>query len=293
MVYLDSRKDADSFSERDFEHLIALTTVVASQLDLLISEQARWRKAVTSAEGSIVQTIQAQLDPRELPEWPALQVAAHSSHGQDRAGDVYDIMRMHTGVAAFFIGHVSAPPVTAATAMVEARTAFRIAVLHADMPHVMMRELNWLLCAGPEKTTMQSAIVLVDPKNGALLQCTAGPTCAVIIGRSGSPRLLTSPNTPLLGVEPNHPYAPAKGLLGKNESLAMFTSGVTRLRNEKGDELTEARFFESLCDGFGMPARTALDETCADLTAYAERGYRPEDITVLLAHRPAGPDPQN
>ncbi len=285
LIYLDSKKQADPFTERDFEALISLTTVVANQLDLLIREQVQWRKAVAKAETSIVQAIQAQLDPQVLPGWPGLQVAAHTKPGNKGSGDIYDIMQMPNGAAAFLIGHVSAAPLTAAIAMIEARTAFRIVVLHADMPHVMMQKLNWLLCARPEKIGMQCGIVLVDPKSGALLHTMAGPSCAVVIGRSGLPRRLLSAHTPLLGTAPDHQYATGRGLLGRNETLAMYTPGVAKLRNEQGRELEEERFLESICDGFGMAARTALDETWADLNSYSERGYQPEDVTILLAHR--------
>ncbi len=286
LIYLDSKKGAEAFSETQFLELVALARVVANHLDSLIREQVQIRKAATSAEASIVQAIQARLDPQALPEWPALQIAAHSKPGQESAGDVYDIMQVPSGAAAFLIGHVWAPPVVAAVAMIEARAAFRIAVLHSAMPHVMMQELNWLLCSQPEKLTMQCGIILVDPNNGALLHTVAGPSCAVVIGRSGLPRRLGDNAGPPLGTTPNRQYATARGLLGQNETLAMYTQGVGKLQNEKGQQLPEDRFLESICDGFGMPARIALDETLTDLSSYSERGYQPDDVTILLAHRP-------
>ncbi|MCH8912096.1 MAG: SpoIIE family protein phosphatase [Planctomycetes bacterium] len=288
LIYLDSKKSGDPFSERDFDYLLGLSSVIAAHLDLLVRGEIQRRKALTSAESSIVQAIQAQLDPKGLPEWPTLQVAAHSKPGQDAASDVYDLMQMPNGAAAFFLAQVSAKPVAAAMAMIEARAAFRVAVLHSDMPHVMLQELNWLICARQEKIAMQCGIVLVDPKNGALLHSNAGASCAVVVGQSGQPRrLASSANPPPLGTAPDRQYVTGRGLLGKNESLAMYSRGVMQLQNEDRTALTEHRFFESLCDGFGMAARTALDETLTDLNTYSERGYQPADVTVLLAHRPA------
>ncbi len=215
-------------------------------------------------------------------------MAAHSKPGQEAASDVYDIMQMPNGAAAFFLGQVSAKPVPGAIAMIEARAAFRVAVLHSDMPHVMLQEINWLICARREKILMQCGIVLVDAKNGALLHSNAGAPCAVVVGQSGQPRrLASSANPPPLGTAPDRQYATGRGLLGKNESLAMYSRGVMQLQNEDRAALTEQRFFESLCDGFGMAARTALDETLTDLNSYSERGYQPADVTVLLAYRPA------
>ena len=66
----------------------------------------------------------------------------------------------------------------------------------------------------------------------------------------------------------------------------MYTQGLGKLQNEEGQQLPEDRFLESICDGFGMPARIALEETLADLSSYSERGYQPEDMTIVLAYRP-------
>jgi serine phosphatase RsbU (regulator of sigma subunit) len=286
LIYLDSKNSGDPFSERDFDFLLGLSSVVAAHLDLLVRGEVRRRKALTSAESSIVQTIQTQLDPRELPEWPTLQMAAHGKPGQEVASDVYDIMQMPNGAAAFFLGQVSAKPVAAAMVMIEARAAFRVAVLHSDMPHVMLQELNWLICSRQEQIRMQCGIVLVDPKNGALLHSNAGAPCAVVVGQSGQPRRLNSAaNSPVLGTAPDRQYATGRGLLGKNESLAMYSQGVLALQDENRAALTEDRLLESLCDGFGMAARTALDETLSDLNSHSEGGYQPADVTILLAHR--------
>lgn len=286
MIYLDTKKGGTAFSEAQFLELIVLARVAANHLDALIRDQVQLRKAVTSAESSIMQAIQARLDPQVLPEWPALQIAAHSKPGQESAGDIYDIMEVPSGAAAFLIGHVSASPVVAAVAMIEARAAFRIAVLHSDMPDVMMQELNWLLCGQREELTMQCSIILVDPNNGALLHAVAGQSCAAVIGRSGLPRRLGDNTGPPLGTTPDRQYTTGRGLLGQNETLVMYTQGLAKLQNEEGQQLSEDRFLESICDGFGMPARNALDETLADLSSYSQRGYQPEDMTILLAHRP-------
>ncbi len=108
LVYLDSKKSGDPFSERDFDYLLGLSSVIAAHLDLLVRGEVQRRKALTSAESSIVQAIQARLDPKEVPEWPTLQVAAHSKPGPEAASDIYDIMQMPNGAAAFFLSQVSA-----------------------------------------------------------------------------------------------------------------------------------------------------------------------------------------
>ena len=53
------------------------------------------------------------------------------------------------------------------------------------------------------------------------------------------------------------------------------------------------RLRKILCNGFGLSARTALDEILVDLTAFSEGGYQPQDVTILLAHRTQTEPPGN
>ncbi len=284
-VYLDSGKKQQPFELQHLEYLIALSTVIGERLHLVMQGQARARKAVSTAEGSIVHAIQAKLDPKAVPIWPDLQVAVHCQGGTENAGDVYDVMQLPNGAAAFLFGHVEAPPATAAISMIQVRTAFRIAVLHTDLPHVMMRQFNWLLLEQGEKATMQCTVVLADPKTGALLHCIAGDICALVIGQSGRPRTLGDQPVQKLGIQPNFGYTTRKGLLGKQETMALYTPGLLELRDASGKVLEASRFTESLCDGFGTSARAALDGTLADLSPYLTSGNQSSDFAILLAHR--------
>ena len=58
--------------------------------------------------------------------------------------------------------------------------------------------------------------------------------------------------------------------------------------NDAGSPLGEAKFVETLRDGFGRPAAAAVDELLSDLSAFLKKGRAPDDITLLLVHRPSG-----
>ncbi len=285
LVYVDSLKNGRALTEQDLDYLILMCCHIAKQLQAVIGEQLKLRKTLASAEDSIVQAVQAKLDPHLVPEWPDLQVAVHCSPGEAQAGDMYDVMELPNGASAFLLAHVNAPAVVAAIAMVETRTAFRIAVLHADLPHVILGQLSWMITRQPEKVRMHCAIVMVDPRNGAMLYSVAGQPVPAVIGQSGQPRRLECTAAPELGTVPNFEYKTRKGILGLDESLVLYTSGVPKMQDSDGHELGEERFLDCLCDGFGMPARKVLNETLADLGSFFETGYRPEDVTIMLAHR--------
>jgi len=74
--------------------------------------------------------------------------------------------------------------------------------------------------------------------------------------------------------------------LKRGETLALFTPGVVTAHNSTGETFGEERFVNILCDGFGQLASNMLKEMLQDLRQFTEGGTQPDDITVILAHRP-------
>jgi serine phosphatase RsbU (regulator of sigma subunit) len=286
-LYLDSKKDATPFSERDFHLAMALSALVTQKLEALKSQQARVRQVASTIESDMVHAIQQSLDPLLVPDWPELQVAVHCSPGKGSTGDVYDIRQLSNRAAAFLIGRLTGEGITPALGIVEARTAFRVGVLDADMPHSIMAKLNWLLCSHSQPLLMDCAIIMIDPGTGALLHCMAGQARALIISHSGSVRQMQSPQSLALGKSEQQQFTTRKSLLGADESLALYTPGLLQLQDPSGQTVKEERVIEILCDGFGMSARAALDEIISDLRPYLSGGYNCADATIMLAHRSA------
>ena len=132
------------------------------------------------------------------------------------------------------------------------------------------------------------AVVLVNPKSGAAEVASAGKIGALVIDAKGAPRKVVSTQTPAVGTVKNHEYTGGGVRIHEGETLALFTRGWTAACNEAGTALGEGKFVEALCDGFGQPAGAAISELISDLTAFLKNGRVPDDITLLLVHRPAG-----
>lgn len=284
-VYLESRPGKPPYSEREFQFIMAIGTLVAHRLGQIGSAAARTREAVSMVEGDAVRLVQDKMDPHLVPNWDGLQVAVHCSPGKEQAGDVYDLMALPNGAAAFLLGHVTADGATAMLGLMEARSAFRIGVLNSEMPHAILSKLNWLFNYHSDPILMDVAVVMVDPRTGALLHCTVGALRCLVVSQNGSIRRLSVGNSVELGKSRSSEFATRKGLLGPGESMVMCTPGVFRLKDERGQLIDEQQFLDSLGDGFGLSARAALDETLADLTPFLADGYNPADCTMLFVHR--------
>jgi len=259
--------------------------VIAAQLDAIFKQIAANRGRQIEGEVAVAHLIQARLTPRKLPQWDKLQFGAFRETGRDRAGDIYDLLKLSDGAANFMVAHTPCKGTMPSLLMSQAQSTFRLAAMHKDPPHIFLRSLNWLLYDGEKDHPLNCFVGAIDPSTGEIRYSIAGEARAFIIGCRGEERRLgTLEPTPPLGLVRTAPYALLPEQLAPSETLVVFSPGVTTARNRNDEVFGEERFINILCDGFGQLASTMLKEMLSDLRNFTEGGVQPEDITVLLAH---------
>ena len=288
LVYADTRRRTRVFDDADLDFVSMVSALIAPHLEATIAAHFEQRERLEADGLALLHDVQARLDPRNVPQWPQLQVAAYAKPGLEEAGDFYDIMRLPNGLAAVLIGHVRASKTNAALAIAEARAAFRIAGLHADRPHIQIKALNWLLYDEKDPCTLDIAIVMINPKTGVSECCKAGKIGALIADPRGNPRRLSQADAPAVGTERNYEYTGVPERIRNGGTLALYTPGCTTACNTAGEQISEDRLVDAICDGFGQPASAALNGVVTDQAAYLKDGRPPADITLLLIHRDAG-----
>lgn len=287
LVYVDRKKGAPPFNGHDLDLLIVLAAITASHLESIVLNQLEVQEVISAGQLSFVREVQTQMDPTNVPQWHGLQLAVYCKPGDQRGGDIYDVMRLPNGFAAILVANVSGEGTRAVLAMAEIRAAFRIAGLHGDAPHVFFRAANWMLCTDRQKTQMQGAAVIMNPQTGEFAHSTAAHIGAVVVTNRGEMRSLAAGETPAVGSVPNHAYEAQLDRLDHGETLALFTAGCSTVCDADGNALGWERFTESIKDGFGQTAGVALDELIQDHSAFFKHGNQPDDITILLFHRVA------
>jgi serine phosphatase RsbU (regulator of sigma subunit) len=288
VLFVDSKPDGIVY---DFGHLDLLcmyASMVATQWEALVEDQIHWQEAVTAGELSFVREVQSRLDPTNVPQWDELQFAVYCKPGLDRSGDVYDVMRMPNGLATFFVGHVDASATRTALALVEMRTTFRIAAMHADPPHILLREFNWLLSSEEAGCTAGAAAIVTNPRTGAAEYALAGNIGAIVVDDCGEARDLGDPTVPVLGTTRNYAYVSHPLRIMPDETVVLFTPGCLTVAKADGEPLGRTRLAEALCDGFGSAASDAVNNLLGDLSAFFKDGRQSDDITLVFVHRTRG-----
>ncbi|GMV98309.1 MAG: SpoIIE family protein phosphatase [Phycisphaerae bacterium] len=285
MIYVDHRVKAKRFQIPDLDLLSAIATQVAAKLYALVQGRLQRNVEISATEVSVVHTIQAQLDPRHAPQFDNLHLAAYSRSGQDKPGDVYDVMKHpDTGITSFLVGHVNASGALLALSMARLHATFRVAMLHNDPPHAFARELNWLMYDESDPSTVDALCLLIDPPSGRIRYCRAGKIGALIINNRGEPRPLQSDHPPI-GQSRHHQYDGRTEQLGPGETLVLYTRGVATCVNAQGERFGERRFLELVCDSFGQPPASIIQDLTYELTAFFADGRHADDITIVLLRR--------
>lgn len=285
VIYVDARKDGQSYKPHHLDLFSLIGSLICSRLDQIFQGHMALQTQLAGGEVTLTREVQARLDPKSVPHSEHLQIVAHSKPGSAASGDVFDIVRMASGVIAFFFGHVNAKGFETAIAMAEARAAFRVAMLHGDAPHVFLKALNWLIHDVKGEATVDCVCMLIDPKQGTVKYGAGGKALAHMLDSSGKSTPLTSGDRPAVGTTGSVDYQSATAELPQGGSIALLSPGIAAARNADGDSLDPRRFVDSLCDGFGQSARAVLDDALDDVAPYLRTGEQPEDITVFLIRR--------
>jgi hypothetical protein len=244
--------------------------------------------AAIERELDTARQIQHGLLPRGLAA-PGLDVAIGFEPCKWVGGDYVDVVELPDGRVLFAIADVCGKGLQAALVGSSLHTMVRAAADSSPRVADLMGRVNRHLCDWlPAHSFVTMIAVAVEPTTGALECVNAGHPPVFIVDRRGDLRLLQEAENPALGIAPST-FATQTGQLGFGDVLAMYTDGLTELKNDQKSMLGQEGLGQELvriCTarrGQGAEAiRAALMDKLEDFRA----GELPEDDrTFLIARR--------
>jgi phosphoserine phosphatase RsbU/P len=279
---LSSRVSVRQFSEQDLDLLVSLASAAALRVrNVALAEQAAERK-VYEKELSIAHDMQMAMLPRQMPDHPAIAVAASLEPARSVGGDLYDFV-LEDDRLWFIIADVAGKSVAAALYMAVAKTLFRATIgPAADVAGVAGR-MNRELSRDNERMLFVTAIVgSLDIATGVVTLIDAGHNPAVLIDAAGTMTAPAPPKGIAFGVVEDFVYTPAHVALEPGATLLLYTDGATDARSMGGEMFGEARLTHAIAAGAGL-APDALIKTITGAVDQFVAGAPPEDDLTLLA----------
>jgi light-regulated signal transduction histidine kinase (bacteriophytochrome) len=256
---------------------LAAAEALGMDLQGIILSRAREQMAVAE---SLRESVELDRDPAV----PGYAVAARylASSQYQLAGDWWDVVELDGGRAAFVVGDVAGHGVTAASAMVQMRTALRAFLVDGHDPTDCLDKLDAFVGRMMPGQVATAAVVVADPERGTLRGATAGhPPLLLDLGEG--PRLLEVAHRPVLGVGIAGGYVgPAELTLTDSATVLLYTDGLIERRDTILDDS-----LESLTDPDLAVGPDGLDVWLERILA--RTGLNEDDDVTLLAFRTESP----
>ncbi len=236
---------------------------------------------------AIAGEIQRAILPNIFPPFPDLMgkvdIYASMTPAKDVGGDFYDLFQIDENLFGFIIADVSGKGIPASLFMAVSRTLLRATGIRGISSKECMNYVNRLLC----KESLESMFVtafygVYDCRNGEIDYTNAGHTPPYILRESGVAEALEMETNFVMGVFDDFSFDNGHIILGKGDSLILYTDGVTEAFNIEGQQFGTSGLECTLKALSGGGAKELVNGITAQVSAFAGERPQSDDITLLV-----------
>jgi serine phosphatase RsbU (regulator of sigma subunit) len=201
-------------------------------------------------------------------------------------GDFFDVFELTEGRVGVLMGDVSGKGLEAAVLTSIIKDTVKAYAHDTRSPAVAVKHANAALADAAGSPTFASLIyAVVDGARGLLTYCNAGHPPPVVLAADGSLRLLEG-TSPVIGAFPGSAFAQRTVRLASDETVLLYTDGVTEARDPAGTFFEEQRLHAAVRSA-GAAGVAGLPAVIFDAVMTFSAGRLTDDI-ALLAFRHAG-----
>ena len=279
ILYLDSRRPA-AFSKLDRQILDALAVEAASILDnarLVERERQRMR---LEQELTIARDIQQALLPRGFRDFPHLTVSGINFPCHAVGGDYFDVFPVSEDRTAFLIADVSGKGIGAALLTTMLQGALSGMTIGAD-PARVFQHINAFLCDHAEVGRYATLFFGILDRNGNLEYLNAGHPSPLVLRRGVVTELYTEGSFPV-GLVPDARYTVDQVMLEPEDTLVLFSDGITEAEDSGEEQFGVARLRELLTGMHDAPLEELQKTVVQAVENFSRGAAQADDITLLL-----------
>ncbi|MFJ8043287.1 SpoIIE family protein phosphatase [Kitasatospora sp. NPDC096147] len=263
------------------------------------------RRAASTAHNALQYTyrhtlardLQAGLLLPDLPQLPGADIATHyhpAGEGLDVGGDFYDVFPLDDGRWAFLLGDVCGRGAHAATTTALVRHTARAVAPLLPGPEEVAGAVNRALNNRPAShgtgfVTLVHGHLTPTQEGLEVALVRAGHTPALHLAADGAVHPIAPPGL-LLGVTDDPVLTTHRLHLRPDESLVLYTDGITEARDASGDQFGERRLAAAVATASGTrTARGVIDAVVRAVHAHTGGAVIDDDQAVLVITATAGP----
>ncbi|MCR4603937.1 MAG: SpoIIE family protein phosphatase [Prevotella sp.] len=251
-------------------------------------QAATLEKERIASELSVAHDIQQSMIPKTFPGYPDrddLELFASLTPAREVGGDFYDFI-LNGNQLYFCIGDVSGKGVPAALLMTVTRSLFRTEAGRVDpgvtsgQAATIVQSMNQTIY--DEQSSGYFATMFVGVLNlttGQLDYCNAGHEAPIIIGKQ-IVALPVIPNLPV-GALPDWEFEGQQATINSDDTLFLYTDGLTEATDEKGRFLTRQRVRELAQQAQGLAPQQVVELMEKHVREHVGKAEQNDDVTLM------------
>ncbi len=235
------------------------------------------------SELKIAQNIQANFLAKTFPPFPDrhdFDIYASLSPAREVGGDFYEFILLDSSKLFFAVGDVSGKGVPAALVMAVTKTLMKGIAAHEHSPKKILGFVNNELAKDNEICMFVTAFCgILNIVTGELIYSNAGHNAPILLRDAQIHAYLHTPKSIALGILEDAPYQNERVHLAPNDTLFLFTDGVTEAMSPENEQFGNERLHNALMGEKNVRERVEIVNTA--ILQHAHNVEQFDDITLM------------
>ncbi|HSW87430.1 MAG TPA: SpoIIE family protein phosphatase [Rhabdochlamydiaceae bacterium] len=250
------------------------------------AKNERVRSETLAQELKIGHEIQKMIFPKEMPEFPGLDIASGFLSAKEVAGDFYDLFvkKDEKGTKLMMaVADASGKGISACLYALGVRSMLRSFEASFDDISKTIRSTNHLfsLDTGDTGVFVTAWIGVYDPATSLLNYSCCGHPPGILRRKNRTIEELTTPGT-ALGAIPNPEITSASVRLESGDVLVLYTDGIPEAHDLQMNQFGKSRLIDIVHAGSGQSAQELVDRIFKEIGAFSEGAPQHDDLTLLV-----------
>jgi serine phosphatase RsbU (regulator of sigma subunit) len=258
------------------------------QMNRALYDAVRARETIEQS-ASVVLQLRSELesDAGDLPDGWTVATQLQPAEGLV-AGDCYDVIRLAPSRLALVVVDISGHGAVSGILALRCKELLRAGVRDGYEPGEALLWAAEQLDDLDEETFLSAFVAVVDLATGDVRYASAGHPPALLCSPTHAVEL--DPTGPIVGLFAG-PWKTESSGLDPGDTLAVYTDGLTEVRNAANEEFGVKRLGDLVCGASCDEAEAIVKLVVDEVASYAPGRLR-DDVTIaLLCRGPRGPRP--
>lgn len=256
--------------------------------NLIAELKTRSEKNMIEGELRGAREIQMSIVPRIYPAFPDIDnidLCAKLVPAKEVGGDLYDyyLLDENKNELFFMVGDVSDKGVPASLFMIITMTLFKAgAESGADLTNIVERVNNQLSEDNASNMFVTLFCGIMKISTGEIRYVNAGHNPPLMIRKGAQPEFIPSTGDLVLGAMPDIAYHSEQVTLGPEDTLLLYTDGVTEAMNPGRELFSESRLTRAARNINALSASEGVAAIHDAVTRFSAGATQSDDLTLLL-----------